>query len=354
MKVLFLSPYPHGTAPSQRFRYEQYLTFLKSQKIILVEKSFLDQSTWDILYQSGKSVQKALGILKGFMKRFFLLFTLTSYDYVFIHREVSPIGPPWMEWCIAKVWRKKIIYDYDDAIWLTNTSDVNKIAAQIKWHHKVAQISKWAYKVSCGNHYLCDYAQKVNIEVIYNPTTIDTENLHKEIKNQHTKKFVLGWTGTHSTMKYLDELVPIIQKLQEKYNFTFLVISNQNPNLPLKDFEYVQWNKETELQDLLKMNVGVMPLTDDVWAKGKCGFKALQYLALGIPALVSSVGVNTRIVQEGKNGFLCDTPQQWENAIEKLVLNPDLSVKMGAEGRKTVVENYSVLSNKNNFLNLFS
>lgn len=354
MKVLFLCPYPEGEAPSQRFRYEQYLNTLSSQNIEVIQKSFLDHSTWKILYKPGKSFQKSIGILKGFIKRFFMLFTLSSYDFVFIHREGTPIGPPWVEWCIANLWQKKIIYDFDDAIWLSNTSSVNKIVAGIKWHQKAGQISKWAYKVSCGNEYLCDYARQFNRNVVYNPTTIDTENLHKDVKNQHTEKFVLGWTGTHSTMKYLDDLVPIIQKLQENFSFTFLVISNQNPNLPLKDFEYVQWSKETELQDLLKMNVGVMPLTDDKWAKGKCGFKALQYLALGVPALVSSVGVNTRIVQNEKNGFLCNTPQEWEQAIENLLLDTDLSIKMGAEGRKTVVDHYSVLSNTQNFINLFS
>ncbi|MCP4521852.1 MAG: glycosyltransferase family 4 protein [Cytophagales bacterium] len=354
MKVLFLCPYPEKEAPSQRFRYEQYLKFLPSVGIDYVQKSFLDEETWTILYKKGNKAKKIIGILKGFLRRFFLLFTLSSYDYVFIHREATPIGPPWVEWCIAKLWRKRIIYDFDDAIWLSNTSAVNKIVAGIKWHHKVRQISKWSYKVSCGNEYLCDYALQFNQNTIYNPTTIDTENLHKEVKNQHTNHFVLGWTGTHSTMKYLDDLVPVLQKLQEKYDFTFLVISNQDPKLPLKKFQYVQWKKETELQDLLRMNVGVMPLTDDKWAKGKCGFKGLQYLALGIPALVSSVGVNTQIVQDGKNGFLCDSPKEWEEAIEKLVKDTQLSIDMGKEGRRTVVENYSVLSNQQNFIELFS
>ncbi len=276
------------------------------------------------------------------------------YDYVFIHREATPIGPPLIEWMIAKVFRKKIIYDFDDAIWLPNTSASNRMAATLKWHQKVEGICRWSYKVSCGNEYLCNYARQFNENVVLNPTTIDTREQHNRLKNQNTDKLVIGWTGTHSTLPYLKPLLPVLEKLYQHYDFELRVIANAPPDEQADFITFIPWQKASEIDDLLAFNVGLMPLTNDPWAKGKCGFKALQYMALGIPALVSPVGVNTEIVDDGTNGFICTNDNDWYEALEKLIADPALRENMGKAGRKKVEERYSVLSNTNKFLELFS
>ena len=352
-KIYFIVPYPHGEAPSQRFRYEQYLELLRERGYEYHLSSFLDLEAWDILYKPGHYFSKAFKILSGFGHRFADLFKMSGYNFVFIHREASPIGPPVFEWIIAKILRKKIIYDFDDAIWLSNTSANNKIAAGIKFHCKVKDICKWAYKVSCGNDYLADFARTYNSSVIVNPTTIDTVNLHNRVKDQNMEHLTIGWTGTHSTIQYLDKLVPILQKLEKTMSFTFTVISNSPPEFELRSLKYVPWNKATEIDDLMDFNIGIMPLSDDKWAKGKCGFKALQYMSLGIPAIVSPVGVNTRIVDNGVNGVICDSYDEWEKALTQFIKDRSLRVKMGVEARKKVEDKYSVLSNSENFVALF-
>lgn len=354
MKILFVVPYPHGKAPSQRFRFEQYLDFLKKEGWAYKLAPFINNATWQILYKPGHTLQKVWGITQGFIKRFFLLFSVPGYDFVFIHREATPIGPPWFEWVVAKVLKKKIIYDFDDAIWLSNTSENNKIVARIKWHHKVNAICQWAYKVSCGNAYLCNYAKQYNEHAIINPTTIDTINLHNQVKEQDTGQLIIGWTGTHSTMKYLEQVVPVLQKLEQKYNFEFWVISNQAPAWPIRSLVYKPWQKETEIADLLHFNVGLMPLEDDIWAQGKCAFKALQYMALGIPALVSPVGMNTEVVEHQVNGYICSTPQEWHDNLEEIIRQPALRLKMGKAAREKIQQHYAVLANRTNFLGLFT
>lgn len=356
-RILFLTPYPQGTAPSQRFRFEQYIDTLEKDGFVYDYKSFLDEKTWEILYKPGLKFQKIWGIIKGFAKRKLLMLQLKPYDYVFIHREVSPIGPPIFEWWIANIAGKKIIYDFDDAIWLANTSSVNRLVAGIKWHHKVGQICKWAYKVSCGNHYLSNYAAKYQSEVVYNPTTIDTEYMHnpvllpiKEVK----EKPIIGWTGSHSTGQYLQILVKVLQRLEEEYDFEFLVISNKNPELPLKNWRYIDWDAKTEIPDLAQFDIGVMPLTDDQWSRGKCGFKALQYMALGIPALVSPVPPNDLIVDHGINGFYCRSEEEWYDCLKNLLGNPGQLKGMKTAARDKIINNYSVLSNTANFQALFS
>ncbi|MDJ1484361.1 glycosyltransferase [Cytophagaceae bacterium YF14B1] len=359
--ILFIFPYPSGTAASQRFRFEQYLDFLPENDLQYQLAPFMDEETWKILYKPGNSWKKIKGIIKGFLRRIGLLFSVHKYDFVFIHREATPVGPPFIEWIIAKVFRKRIIFDFDDAIWLPNTSENNSIVAGIKWHHKTKSICQWAWKISAGNRYLADFAKssrkadkREEKSVIVNPTTIDTKNLHNRVKEQDTDSFVIGWTGTHSTIGYLESLLPVLKKLEEDYSFTFLVISDRKPDFNLKSLQYIPWTKATEANDLLRMNVGVMPLRDDQWSRGKCGFKALQYMSLGIPALASPVGVNADIIQHGTNGFLCSEPHEWIECIKLLIHDVELRTTMGKSSRDRIEKQYSVAGNKENFIRLFT
>ncbi len=353
MKILFVIPYPLSFAPSQRFRFEQYFKALKDAEIEYDIQSFIDNATWEILYKKGFVFKKAVGIIKGFLRRTLMLFRLKKYDWIFIHREAAPLGPPVFEWLIVKVFRKKFVYDFDDAIWLENVSESNKIVSKLKWYRKVPSIIKWSEKVSCGNDFLCDYARKFNANVILNPTTIDMLHLHNKTKNQDSEKVAIGWTGTHSTIKYLEPVVPVIEALEKDFDFDFVVISNRKPDWNLKSLRYIEWNKETEIADLLRMNIGLMPIPNDDWAKGKCGFKALQYMSLGIPALVSPVAVNRKIVDDGINGFWCVTNDEWKQAISSLIQHTDLRIKMGTQATQKIKSHFSVESNISNFLNLF-
>jgi glycosyltransferase involved in cell wall biosynthesis len=358
MNVFFLFPYPLSESPSQRFRFEQYFTLLEKSGAVCRKQSFWGIKTWRVLYKNGHTLQKVIGFLTGILKRILLLIKIGSADYVFIHREIVPVGPPVFEWVIAKIFRKKIIYDFDDAIWLPNTSAENRIVSFIKWHSKTQLICKWSYRVSCGNNYLADFAKQFNRDVVFNPTTIDTEGHHNpaHYPRHSNGKITVGWTGSHSTLKYIDVVIPVLQQLEKKYGaiFQFVVIANKKPELRLNNLVFIPWKEQTEIKDLSIIDIGIMPLTDDIWAKGKCGFKALQYMALQIPAVVSPVGVNTEIIDSGINGFLCSTEQEWFNAIDKLILDENLREQVGAAGRKKVIERYSVLSNSSTFLSLFS
>jgi glycosyltransferase involved in cell wall biosynthesis len=356
-KICFWCPYPFNDAPGQRFRYEQYADLLREAGFDIVFLSFLDTETKKVLYQKGNYLKKITGVLKGYGRRFGHLISSRNADFVFIYREAAPLGFPFFEWFLTKMMKKKIIYDFDDAVWIPVVSKQNKLIFFLKNASKVAEICRFAYRISAGNQYLCDNAARFRgnyAGVFLNPTTIDTEKMHNRMKNQREGTLTVGWTGTHSTLCYLDEIVDIIKSLSEKYDFEFLVICNQNPNYDVKNFKFVEWREESEIEDLLALHIGLMPLSEDAWAAGKCGFKALQYMALGIPAVVSPVGVNRKIVEEGKTGFLCQNASEWESALEKLLQNADLREETGKKARDFVSENYSVKSNSKNFLNLFA
>ncbi len=354
MRILFIAPYPIGLAASQRFRFEQYFSLLQSKNISYDTTSFLSEHVWEELYAKGHFFKKVFFLFLGYIRRYALLLKVHRYSYIFVHREIVPFGPPVIEFILVKILRKKIIYDFDDAIWIKNSSESNKLFSVFKWFSNVKYLCKLAYKVSCGNEYLCNFARQFNTQTVYNPTTIDTESHHNK-KQIHTgDKFVIGWTGSHSTVKYLNELLPVFQRLEQKIQFELVVISDVAPTFQLNSMRFIKWNKQSEIEDLLNFSIGLMPLPNDQWANGKCGFKALQYMALGIPALVSPVGVNTRIVDNGINGYYCSTSDEWERAILSLYESQELLSAMSNRTQQKIIQEYSVSSNSANFLSLFS
>ena len=354
MKVLIIAPYPPNEAPSQRFRFEQYLSYLEQHDIQFKYSPFWNLTTWKILYKKGNQFYKMSGLLMGFIRRFMLMFTIGQYHFIWLHREAAPIGPPVFEWMICKLWRKKIIYDFDDAIWLNNVSTVNSFAGKLKWHGKVKSICKWSWKVTCGNNYLCQYAgeQRGSSKyVLCLPTTIDTKVYKLKFVSPH--KLTIGWTGSQSTVAYLQMVIAPLQQLQTEIDFDVVVISNLDAQLPLKNYRFVQWQQNSEVQDLSQIDIGLMPLTDDEWAQGKCGFKLLQYMAMGILSVASPVGVNEFILDNEQAGFIAQNEVAWKNALRKLLSDEKLRKQMGEFGKQRLQNFYSVDSQKENYLHLF-
>lgn len=353
-QILFIVQYPENVSPSQRFRFELYKDVLQQNGFAVTTQSFIDGYGYAIIFKKGLFLRKCLSVVKGFLRRTKLLFTLKKFDFILLECGVAPVGPPLFEWIMIKLLKKKVIYDFDGAIWVPQVSEMNKLYGGLKNPAKVDAICKWTYKVSCGNEFLCNYAKKYNKNVVYNPTCVDTEDHHNILTNHNTEKVIIGWTGSFSTLPYLKLVEPVLKKLQITYDVDFKIICNQKPQLDLKNVTYVEWTVENEVKELANCQIGLMPLTHDEWSEGKCGFKLIQYLALQIPAVASPVGVNKKIIEDAVNGFLCETEEQWYKAIEKLILDKSLREKMGKAGRKKIEEKYSLRSNTANFLSLFS
>lgn len=341
-KLHIIAPYPRGEAPSQRFRFEQYLNMLENNGVRIVFHSFHTPNSWKRLYQPGKFGLKLLDLCWNFMRMWGILFRLIGAKDIFIHREMAHLGPPVYEWILAKIWRKKYTYDFDDAIWIPNYSAANAKFQRLKAYWKVPYLIRWANKVQAGNAYLANYAKQFNANVAVVPTTIDTEHVHNVLVDPSKRPLIIGWTGTHSTMHYLEPIFPLIQKLEQEFEFEFHVISNKQLELPLKSLRYKDWNQDTEIADLTQFHIGLMPLHEDQWSSGKCGFKALQYMALGAVAVVSPVGVNTTIVQHLENGWVADSLEEWETSLRTLLQDDNLREKIGREARKSIEAHWSV------------
>lgn len=319
-----------------------------------MQKSFYSSRTYKILYQTDKHFHKLIGTLWGYLKRNVHILCALSADFVFIHREATPLGPPVYEWILARIMRKKIIYDFDDAIWLENTSEENRFISKLKMPQKVFKICKWSHKISCCNEYLASNVRKYNPQVSIIPTTIDTSIWHPLEETNQNQPVTLGWTGTHSTLPYLLSIRSALEKIIEKYpQLVIRIICNKRPDWEIPNLEYLNWNKSTEIKDLAGIDIGLMPLPSNPWAEGKCGFKILQYFALGIPAVASPVGLNNNLISHGNNGYLCATDEKWIRHLDMLINSKALRDEIGNSGRKTLIKHYSLEVNATNFLGLF-
>ncbi|MCB0761565.1 MAG: glycosyltransferase family 4 protein [Flavobacteriales bacterium] len=353
MRILFLVPYPVGHAPSQRFRFEQYLGTLEQHGFEYRIDSFLSEKAWKHFYRKGHVFTKALGFLSGYFRRLRMLMYLHRYDYVFVHRELAPMGLPLLSFLIARVWKSRIIYDFDDAIWLTNYSRNNKSFAWLKSYGNIKRLMGRSWKNACGNEWLRSFALQYNSQSFYLPTTLDLRHSHTKVKSSWPEVPVVGWTGSHTTISYLRDIIPDLLEVHQEQPFTLVVISNQPPEFDFPGMIFIKWNAESEVDDLFTIDIGLMPLPDTDWANGKCGLKALQYMALGIVPVVSNVGVNKEFIEHGKTGLLVQDGE-WKNTLLQLLNTPDTVRRISAQTRHVIEDRFSVEANASKFLHLFA
>lgn len=343
-KVAFIVQLPRRVSPGQRYRFEIWEPLLNQYNYSIDTFSFLDSKTYTVLYQKGHYIQKIAGVLRGILNRISFLFIAKRYDLIIMQREAAFIGPPVFEWILMRLLSIRVVYDFDDAIWIPNSSDGSKFIQWLKSFWKIKWLCKWSYVIIVGNNYLFDFAKKYNYNVVKIPTCVDTTFHHNRLK-EHSQKDVItiGWTGSHSTMKYIDLIIPALEVISKQYKISLLIISNKTPQLNTSlHIEYVEWDEVNEVNALLNADIGIMPLYEDAWSKGKCGFKLLQYLALGIPAVASPVGVNTEIIQNGITGFIANDSQDWIRYIKLLIEDLELRKSMSINGTKFIIDNYSI------------
>ena len=275
-------------------------------------------------------------VTSAFWRQLSTISESTHFDLVYIFREAAII-----ERRIASG-GTPIVFDFDDAVFLRYRSRANGYLSYLTFPGKTATICRRARHVMTGNRYLADYATRLNDAVTVIPTTIDTEIYRPELHRPRSGAPVtIGWTGSHSTLQHLERLVPALAELARTHPFRLVVVGTQPPDVPGAEVVPRRWTAETEVEDLSDIDIGVMPLPDEPWTRGKCGLKALQYMALGIPAIVSPVGVNTEIIAHGENGLVTDSDAAWLAHLKTLMLDSALRHRLGAEARKTVVTRYS-------------
>ena len=343
MRVLFWVPYPTEGA-SNRYRVEQYLPYFKKEGIEFSLHPFWTSAAYKILYKKGYFLRKAYFLALGTLFRFLDIIRISRYDVVFIHREAYPIGGAFLE-SILKASGKPIIFDFDDAIFLSNTSNNNSFIERFKRPQRFSYIVSISRHVIAGNSYLYKYASQYNPNVSVIPTPINTDACFLEAKINSVNT-VVGWMGSGTTLFFLNLMRNVFTVLSgQTDNLIFKIVGGRFEVDGLSCIFSKPWLLEEQLPDLKSFDIGIMPMPDNEWTRGKCGFKAILYMSMGIPCICSPVGMNKEIIKDGVNGFLADTEKEWIEKLGLLIGNSKLRERLGLAGRKTVEEAYSVKVN---------
>ncbi len=353
-KILFIVHHRLQRSPGQRFRFEQYLPALREAGYEVEISNILSEKDDKIFYSSGNYLGKFRIMAQSFIQRMTDAQRSKEFDVVFVYREAFMLGTILFEGLFAQS-SAKLVFDFDDSIWINDTSEGNKNLSWMKNPDKTRGIIKLADTVIVGNEYLANYSHQFNPQTVIIPTTIDT-SYHKPLPDKsHRATVCIGWTGTSTTLRHFIDIEPVLLQIKQKYGdrVCFKLINNVEYRNHDLELETTQWSLDREIEDLSDIDIGIMPLPDDQWAKGKCGFKGLQYMALEIPTIMSPVGVNTSIIQHGENGYLASSPEEWLSTLSMLIESAELRRTIGQNGRKTIIEHYSVESMKDRYVELF-
>jgi len=273
--------------------------------------------------------------------------TLGHYDIFYIHRKLFPP----LEFAYIRKKARRIIYDFDDAIMYRSSSSKNpySLSRRIKFSYMMRRVDF----IIAGNNFLKSEVLSYNPHVEIIPTSIDLSRYATKEPSRQEGPVVIGWLGSSSTLKYLKNLMPIFEKLYQRYpHFQLKIVCDQFLDGIKVPVIKKKWSSETEEADLKSFDIGVMPLRDDLWSRGKCGLKILQYFSAGVPAVCTPVGINRDIVQDHVNGFWAQDEKQWEDRLLKLIQEEGLRREMGLRGRKRVESLYAIEVNAPRLLSI--
>lgn len=345
LRLLVLAPKPVGLSPGQRFRLEQWATRARSVHGITLDFApFESPALTKILYQPGQIAAKGARVAADFARRAGAVLAARRYDGVIVYREVALIGPAIYERLLA--WSGvPMFYDFDDAIWLPGQqiSQANGIFSRLHFWGKTSSICRLADAVLVGNSYLADYAGKRNSNVFVLPTSIELDSYPVQPELPTDDPFVVCWTGSNSTLPHFEQARRPLERLAALRPVIVKIICNRAPDRPIAGAEnvFVPWTQEGEAAHVGASHVGIMPLPDNDYTRGKCGLKALQYMATGRPVVIAPVGMNVDLVRSGENGFLASSDDEWVAALTRLADGRELRTRIGMAGRKTVEDHYS-------------
>lgn len=327
----------YGTrAASTRQRFVQAMPYLQQAGIALDMHPLFDDHYLNQLFVRGTRHKGR--IIAAYLRRLVDMLRWGRYDFLLVQYELFPYLP--LEWLI-RLFRMPIIVDYDDAIFHQYDNHANPLVRRVLGQ-KLVPLLRHADLVMCGNAYIQQYVQQFCPRTEIIPTVVDT-TLYMPSQNLAAKERpTLGWIGSPSTWGYVLPLVETLKTLVDTYRLSVLVVGAGHAANAQHPFAFRDWSEVQEIADIQAMDIGIMPVPDEPWARGKCGYKLIQYMACGLPVIASPVGVNTEIVEHGVNGFLASSPEEWRTAIEQLIADPSLRKRMGEAGRRKVEARYSI------------
>ena len=341
VRVLALASYPVEGA-SSRFRIVQFIQPLAARGIDVTFSPFLDASLFAALYDPKKLVRRLPRVALRTLGR--LADAFRTADVVLVQREAMLFGPPVIEWLAARLLRRPLLLDLDDATYIAVSSPVyGRMATLLKRPGKTDRLIRWARTVICGNPNLAGYAQARGAHTSVIPTVVDSRVFFPRTSSSSDLP-TIGWIGTHTTFPFLERLLPLFERLGRERRFRVRIIGSGHEHVRIDGIEVETrtWDIDREAEDFRSLDIGVYPLADDDWNAGKSGLKAVQYMASGVPFVMSPVGVCAAMGRAGETHFTAVTDDDWLAALRRLLDDEELRRQMGQAGRVFAERCYSI------------
>jgi len=335
IRVLALASYPVESA-SSRYRITQFIEPLARRGIDVTFSPFLDAALFADLYRPGRLLLRGPRLLLAMLRRVAAIFQAARADVVFVQREAMLFGPPLIEWIAARLLRRRMILDLDDATWLPFRSPVyGPLAALLKGKSKTERLLRWATVVTCGNANIAADVRSRGVEAVLVPSAVDLRVFHPR-ETIHDVP-VIGWMGTHTTYPFLERLRPVFDRLAREHRFELTIIGSGRAGVDTR-----AWSQQTEAEEFRSFDIGVYPLTDDAWNARKSALKAVQYMASGVPFVMSPVGICATLGLREQTHLLAVTDEEWLMALRRLLADAGLRTRMGQAGRRFAEEHHAL------------
>ena len=345
MKVIALASYPVEAAAT-RYRLQQFVAPLAQRGINLTIHPFLNSKLFQNFYRRDALPRTAVGLLKSALMRLSDVFAANKADVIMVQREAMLFGPPLIEWLTTRALNRPMLLDLDDATYLPYTSPTyGRVVRTLKWFSKTDDLIRWARIVTCGNRSIADYVTSKGAIARVIPTVVDTDLFCPALRRADGST-VVGWIGTHSTFPYLESIFPVLEDLANTHQFRLKIVGSgrQSVIVPGLKVENLKWDLAREISDFQSVDIGLYPIDTSLyaeqWASGKSGFKAIQYMAVGIPYVSTPVGASAEIGEVGRTHLSAANPEEWRRALTLLLSDVEVRRRMGTAGREFATKHY--------------
>lgn len=354
MEVLALVPHQYGHAPGQRSSIELWESVLTPAGIRIHYAPFETERLHEVLFHPGHYATKAGEMLRAYVERLKLVRDLDEFDAVFVYREAALIGPALLEKMVARR-GKPIIYQLDDPLFVPYRSPSNGYLSYLKFFSKVAEICKLAKVVIVNSTHIREYVSQYNKRIWQVPSVVDTQKyvFRPDMIEKRPNEVCVGWSGSPTTMVNIRVIAEPLRKLAERVKYRAHLIGGTEFNLPGVPYTAQKWSADTEVDDLRKMQIGMVPLPVNEWNKRKFYMKTAQYMALGIPPVATPLGSNPEVIEHGVTGFLANSEEEWIECLQRLIENHELRWSMSLKAVEAAKERYSLEGNTKKIIEAF-
>jgi len=341
MRVAALVPYHQDYCAGQRFRVETWARRLKPRGISFSLLPFANRKLTSVLHGRGHLLAKAGTLARCCVEQTARVLRESRPDVVYIYREAALVGPAFIE-RLARRWRVPIVYDLDEPLFESYVSPSNGRLTVLKWMSKTDDLMRMSDRVWAVNRAISEYASRFSSRVDIVPMAVDTERYTRASPLAEDAPLRVGWVGTRTSQRNLDTVIEPLARLHESHGAKLSIVADEPMSFENVPVEFIPWSWDIEVPSMHRCQIALVPVKPDNWSPWKFFYKLVQCMSMGLPVVASPIGSNVEIIEDGRTGFLVETPDEWYDRLRRLADDADLRRTMGVAARRVIEERFSL------------